>query len=100
MKIMEKVIAALFLVGCASTQKEVVAAVKAVKDCSYLEDYAADISDALNAKDYNLALNIAGEAYMKTLETPETPCLESAKDLTRQTTAFILESANKDSVPQ
>lgn len=100
MKIMEKVIAALFLVGCASTQKEVVAAVKAVKDCSYLEDYAADISDALNAKDYNLALNIAGEAYMKTLETPETPCLDSAKDLTKQTTAFIIDAANKDSVQQ
>ena len=100
MKHMEKLISAVFLVGCASAQQSAETAVKAVKDCSYLADYADSITDALNAKDYNLAMNIAGNAYMKSLEDPETPCLESAKDLTKQVTAFIVEAANKDVITE
>jgi hypothetical protein len=100
MKHMEKLIAAVFLVGCASAQQSAETAVKAVKDCAYLADYADEISDALNAKDYTLAMNLAGNAYMKSLETVETPCLESAKDLTKQVTDFIADAANKDVITE
>ena len=100
MKNLEKLIACLFLISCASAGSTVVSTVKAVKSCEYLHDYADDISDALNAKEYNLALNIAGNAYMRALEDSETPCLEAAKELTKQTTQFIVDSANKEGVGQ
>jgi len=91
---LKKIISILFLFGCAAAKQGAVTAVKAAKDCDYLQDYADDASDALMQKDYNLALNIAGAAYMKTLETPGTPCLKDAKDLTKQVTDFIIEASN------
>lgn len=97
-KQMEKLIAALFLVGCASTQNQVESAIKAVNNCEYLTDYAESIADALNAKDYTLALNVANAAYLKTLETPDTPCLDSVKELVKETQAIVL--ANASSVNQ
>lgn len=105
MKNLQALIAVVFMISCASTQKTVQDTVKAVKSCEYLESYADDIADALNAKDFNLALNIAGEAYMASLRSePETtvsgteeqeklPCLEAAKNLTRAVDAFIIENA-------
>jgi hypothetical protein len=89
-----EIIAAIFLVSCASTEKQAETAVKAVKSCSYLADYADDMTDALNAHDWNLALNIAGQAYMRSLEDENAPCLKGAKELTNQATKFIIEQAN------
>lgn len=92
---MKKLIAILFVLGCSSAQETVKSAVKTANDCSYLEDYAVNMVDALNDKEYALALNIAGAAYMKSLETPQTPCLEGAKQLSKQATQFIIESTEK-----
>lgn len=89
----EILIAAVFLVSCASTAKQAETAVKAVKACSYLSDYAEDMTNALNSHDWNLALNIAGQAYMRALEDENAPCLKGAKDLTNQATQFIVEQA-------
>ena len=111
---LDKLIAALFLIGCASTQETVKTAIKAVESCEYLHDYAQSISDALNAKDYNLAVNIANAAYLKSLEDSEAEmsqsdkagpvgpggqnCINAAKDLKNQAEKFILESDNKEGV--
>ncbi len=89
----ELLIAAIFLVSCASTEKQAETAIKTVKACSYLTDYADDMTDALNNKDWNLALNIAGQAYMRALEDENAPCLKGAKELTNQATQFIIEQA-------
>lgn len=89
----QSLIAAIFLVSCASTEKQAETAVKAVKACSYLTDYADDMTNALNAHDWNLALNIAGQAYMRALEDENAPCLKGAKELTNQATQFIIEQA-------
>lgn len=97
---MEKLIAALFLVGCASTQAQVEQAVKAAKACEYLMDYADDISVALNDKDYSQAMNLAQEAYAKALTEPEQPCLKESKTLIEQTFAFIVDSAEKEGIAQ
>jgi len=89
----EALIAAVFLVSCASTEKQAETAIKTVKACSYLHDYADDMTDALNSKDWNLALNIAGQAYMRALEDENAPCLKGAKELTNQATQFIIDQA-------
>lgn len=94
----EKLIAAIFLVSCASTQNQVESAIKAVNECEYLKDYAQSIHDALKAEDYSLALNVANAAYLKTLETTDTLCLDSAKQLVKATETLVLEAANADSV--
>lgn len=96
----QKFIATVFLVSCASTQTQVESAIKAVNECEYLKDYADSIVDALNAKEYSLALNVANAAYLKTLETPETPCLESVKQLVDSTEGLVLDSAEKEGVSQ
>lgn len=90
-----KYLLSILLFSCTAAQTAVKDAAKVTEDCDYLQDYADDASKALNEKDYNLALNIAGEAYMRTLETPDTPCLNDAKDLTKQVTNFIIESAQR-----
>jgi|SRR6476620_205224 len=94
MKMQESIIAAIFLVSCAQTQQQAETAITTVKACSYLHDYADDMTDALNAKDWNQALNIAGQTYMRALEDENAPCLKGAKELTNQATQFIVEQSN------
>lgn len=90
----KSIIAAVFLVSCATTQQQAETAIKTVKACEYLTDYADDITDALNSHQWKLALDIAGKAYMRALEDENAPCLTGAKELTNQATKFIVEQAN------